>query len=221
MRVVVVAAGDGTRWGGYKGTEKHLVGVGGERLLDRTTRQFAAYADVHVVGVDGRYQTDYSTLHVLEDVWPTGTDADKFLSSQHLWSETSPTVVAYGDVFFTDDAVEATVKQAAEPGWTLVSRLNGSQLTGTRWGECFAQVFTPDQIENHRNMLYKVAELRKSGELKRCGGWEHYRLMAGGDPKRHADYGMRVEVDDWTEDFDYPADYDEWTRRRRAAGFDA
>ena len=42
--------------------------------------------------------------------------------------------------------------------------------------------------------------------------------MAGGDPRAHRDYGMRVEVDDWTEDFDYPRDYDLWRENRERRG---
>lgn len=218
MRTIVIAAGSGTRWGNYLGTEKHLVPVLGERLLDRTARLFAEFSEVHVVGLDERYETPYSTLHVLSDVWPTGTDADKFLSSEHLWAKDDTTIVAYGDVFFSD-AARGQIETVAGLGvWRLVSRLSESKFTGTPHGECFAQILPVGEQERHREMLYRVADLRLSGRLRRCGGWEHYRLMAGGDPKVHADYGVRLEVDDWTEDFDYPQDFDSWVGNRTAAG---
>ena len=38
MRIVILCAGDATRWGGYLGLPKHLVPIHGEPLLHRTVR---------------------------------------------------------------------------------------------------------------------------------------------------------------------------------------
>jgi len=45
--------------------------------------------------------------------------------------------------------------------------------------------------------------------------WAHYNLMIGRHP-HEAGFGPRyVEIDDFTEDFDSPGDYDAWVRGRR------
>ena len=38
MRYVIMANGKGSRWNNYEGIPKHLISIGGETLLQRTTR---------------------------------------------------------------------------------------------------------------------------------------------------------------------------------------
>lgn len=230
---IVIAAGDGTRWGNHTGVPKHLAPFHGEPLITRTVKQALAIADTVFPVVpedDDRYYDAISLVDAAErrrvrPVNPLHDDrwggVAKFMSSRDLWADPGWTAVLYGDVYFTPDAVMRVAEVAIDgsPGdWRLVSRLGPSRLTGTRWGECFAQVFHHGAIDRHLAALRACMAMEASGQLKRTGGWEHYRVVAGGDPRAHRDYGMRVEVDDWTEDFDFPDDYDQWRANRRAAG---
>jgi hypothetical protein len=201
--VVIACGGRSRRWGDYP-TPKHLLEVDGERLLDRTIRQASTFADVFVAGpydVPGRVDLEPH---------PLLGELNKFYDSRHVWAER--TVILFGDVYYTDEAMSAIAD--AEDEWVWVSRFGASDLTGCTHGEGFAQVFTESAQERHVEMLFRAAELKRRGVLNRAIGWEHYRLMAGGDPKPHRDYGMRLEIDDWTEDFDYPAEYETWLQRR-------
>src|SRR5690606_41440083 len=57
---------------------------------------------------------------------------------------------------------------------------------------------------------------RQDGTIWRNGGWEQYRAMAGLPDDQllhHADHGHATVIDDWTEDLDYPADWDGWCWR--------
>jgi hypothetical protein len=110
-----------------------------------------------------------------------------------------------------------TITSSEHRDWTLFCRPYGSEVTGSRHGECFAQSFYPEHIAEHKNALHKIANLYRQGKLRRCGGWEHYRVMSGARDDElniHAMRGRFVKIDDWTEDFDYPEDYILWTRRK-------
>lgn len=216
---IIMAAGDGVRWRDHLGVPKHLVSIDGETLVHRTARQANDRGwRVDVVGLDKRYPTPHSKLHLLPDAarWPTGTDADKFLSSRYLWSPDGRSIVLYGDVFFTDEAMNLIANFAVRD-WTLFCRFGPNKLTGHKAGECFAQSFWPEQQTRHLKLLKRGGDLVRRGKLPRYGGWEHYRLMVGLDPKQHVENGQFVEIDDWTDDFDTRGQFDRFIRRREAA----
>lgn len=212
MRTLIIADGEGTRWGGHLGVPKHLAPFDGEPLIHRTIRQFSELGDVYVVTSDSRYPippaVQYAPTHN-----PDNFDADKFLNSQPLWNPDGRTVVAYGDVWFSD-ALVARISGFQKREWRLFARQKRSMITGTRWGECFAQSFWPEHHQEHYEALRKIVAAYGSGKIKRCGGWEHYQAMQGLPLGRHRVRGRFVEHDDWSDDFDYPEDYDRWHRRR-------
>ena len=45
MKIIILADGEGKRWGNYKGVPKQLLRIDGETLLDRMIRQFKEYED--------------------------------------------------------------------------------------------------------------------------------------------------------------------------------
>lgn len=216
---IVIAAGEATRWAGHLGiTRKHHIVVDGERIIDRTVRLARQYADtVYVVarpGDDG-YDVPGAT-RVDARLDPGNGDADKFLSSAHLWSRDGRTVVIYGDCWFTEDAM-ARIFGETRREWLLFCRFGPSAVTGATSGECWAQSFWPEHIERHEQNLRRIAGLWRDGRLRRCGGWEHARAQGGASDhelRRHRRYPCMVEVSDATEDFDRPKDWDRWIARR-------
>lgn len=217
MRAIIIAAGEATRWQNYLGIPKHFAPVDGEPILFRTIRLLKErnITDVFVVGPDSdQYKIPGSTLYVPLKA-PENQDADKFLNSKSLWSKECRTVVFYGDVFFTDNAMDFIINFKSSE-WTLFCRFDKSSLTGTKWGECFAQSFFPSDISLHEEKLYYIADLKKRNIINRCGGWEHYRAMNGALEKqvnKHKRYQKHFIIDDWTDDFDYPEDYDRFIKK--------
>lgn len=231
MRTIIIAAGDGTRWDNFRDAPKHLVEIEGERLLDRTVRQFLEHGDVMVAGRDERYKVDGAQLFKprRNSAW---MEASKFLDTQALWNPNGRTIVAYGDVWFSDDAIKTIVNYESKE-WRLFARFGLSTITGGG-SECFAQSFWPKHIEEHKTALLQIAQYRSQKKLSRCGGWEHYRQMNGLHLKRHTlgecvNHGEPKElhtlecfdkirrfinIDDWTDDFDYPEDLTRWEERR-------
>lgn len=213
---IIIAAGEGTRWGNYKGVPKHIVKINGEPLLKRTVsliRKNDTNSTVYVVakGNDERYKVEGSAYYEAK-LNPLNFDADKFLSSKELWNKKGRTVVVYGDCYFTDEAMKA-IADYKDTDWTLFARYGPSSFTGCEWGECFAQSFYPDSVEKHHRGLVSLVEAIKNKVIDRCGGWEHYRWMVGADLKSHVKRGNFYEIDDFTDDFDYPEDYERWLKR--------
>jgi len=218
MRVIIVAAGEGSRWGNYKGVPKHLVEVDNETLLHRTVRLLKKYSiidDIFIVGPnDNRYKINETNLFVPKKT-PENFDADKFLSSEELWSKKTRTVIIFGDVFFTDEAIDTIINDNSSL-WMSYGRYSGSNITGSKYGEMFGHSFFPNDIEKHKRSLLHVIELVKKRLAKKGNGWEHYRVMQDVPDDKvniHKIYKNFIEINDWTEDFDYPQDYDMWIER--------
>jgi len=224
MRAIIIAAGEASRWKNHLGIPKHFAPVDGEPIIYRTVRLLRerSVVDIYVVGPadDPRYAIEGSTLFVPKKE-PHNQDADKFLNSRDLWDANGRTVVFYGDVFFTEYAMDSIVNFEGKD-WTLFCRFDSSQYTGTGWGECFAQSFYPKDIEEHKEKLYYIADLKRKNIIDRCGGWEHYRAMQGyrdHEVKEHLHRKGKVfEINDWTDDFDHPTDYERfienWKNRK-------
>ncbi len=209
IRAILIAAGEGTRWGNYTGQPKHLANFNGERLIDRTCRQLRerGIIDVFVVANTGDYANENSTLFI-PTLHPEYGDADKFLSSTELWDPQCRTIIFYGDVFFTDKALKK-ILEAERKDWTMFCRFGPSKVTGTPWGECFAISMLP---EHHQEALTALEELAAWGiPGRRVGGWEWLKRMNGVPYNQlhlHKRHGRSVEIDDFTDDIDFPDDYD-------------
>lgn len=169
--------------------------------------------NVYVVGPqDDRYNIEGSELYIPTKN-PRNHDADKFLNSASLWNTEGRTIVFYGDVYFTEDAMDKIVSSQIKR-WRLFCRFGKSSITGTLYGECFAQSFYPTDISKHQKSLEYIAALREKNIINRCGGWEHARAMHGARGRAvrvHRKYPGYIEINDWTDDFDKPQDYDRWT----------
>jgi len=217
MRAIIIAAGTATRWANYLDTPKHLISIDGEPILYRTVRLLKEnnVTDIHIVGpVDNRYKVDGCSLFV-----PVKNskmhDADKFLNSETLWSSVDRTIILFGDVYFTENAIN-TIINLKENTWLAYGRFFGSTITGSKYGELFGHSFYPEHIDNHKKALSRVVNLVDKRLAKKGNGWEHYRAMQSipdSEVRIHRRYDNFIEINDWTEDFDYPNDYDMWIER--------
>lgn len=209
VTAIVIAAGDATRWGEYRGIPKHLIAVAGEPILHRTARLLKQNTDtVWVVSKnDPRYHQHGANIYTIE---PGPSDADKFYSSRAIWS--GHTVIVYGDCYFTEDAIQTITQPVAD--WMLYCRPEASTITGSPYGECWAYSIPEHQLNLFREKLIWLAGMHELGETHRCGGWELYRALLNQDLHEHRMTTNYTIIDDWSEDFDYPSDYDMWLYRR-------
>jgi hypothetical protein len=211
-RVIVLAAGEASRWGNYLDVPKHFVDIGGEPLLHRTVRQFSSYGEIIITGPDAdRYHVEGASLYVPEAI-PESWDTKKFLDNVELWDPTGRTILLWGDTYYSDAAVK-TIMDHEPVDWLVYGRMSGSEITGCGYGEIFAYSFMSQAHRLLKSRLERLRWMRKHQRIGRCGGWEFYRLLSGAkNLNEHRNYGKFVEINDDTEDFDFPHDYQRWAQ---------
>jgi hypothetical protein len=208
-RVLILAAGEGSRWANYRGTPKHLAVIDGEPVIHRTVRQFSSYtSDIVVVG---EYQMQGSKLYF--PAVDVSREMNKFDSSMDMWLPNGRTVIVFGDVYFTDEAVRTIMTN--QDDWRFYLRPGPSSITGKDCKEIFAVTFDDSALDLFQSAVKKLRHFKTS-----AAGWSLFRLLTIGTPSAsHTDksmfnYGRHVVIDDWTEDFDYPRDLDNWEANR-------
>jgi hypothetical protein len=210
-RVIILAAGSGERWKDFRGTPKHLTKIEGKVLLERTCSQFLKYTDdVCVIGLDERYKVEGTSLYTIQSQNTHWRDAAKFLSSKNLWLNDGRTVLVFGDVYFTSEAVK-TIMKDKDP-FKFFLRTGPSELSGARWKEIFGLSFDQNMARTiGQNLLYLVS----MGQIQSQAGWALYRYMIGPAPSGMFENSHFVEINDWTEDFDFPEDLEIWEEHRK------
>lgn len=199
--VFILAAGSGTRWNNYRGAPKHRVVIEGEVLIERTYRQFSKYADKVIIVAN---ENDYFAQTYIPPENKAWRDIAKFYSSRDIWTE-GKNILVFADVYFTDDAVERIMNDPY--GLSFYLRSKGSHLTKKLWKEIWGIGFEGSSIPILESAILKIIE---SKENYSAGGWRLHDQLTQDKQRFNS-----VEIDDWTEDFDFPADIDTWEKRRK------
>lgn len=205
---IIICAGEATRWNNYLGVPKHLIKIGGETLIERAVKLIHKYKteevkiSIVVKDIDDKRYFVEGAETVEANLHPENLDSDKFFSSQHLWNKSGRTLVIYGDVWFSDEAMK-TIMEYKDEEWILFASV----------GECFVQSFYPKDLDKHLTALITARDAHLNGETIRCGGWEHYRAICGHPLTKHLIQGNFYEIKDLTDDFDYGSEYDKFMLR--------
>jgi hypothetical protein len=139
---IMIAAGNETKWENHLENSKHFILIDGQPLIQRTVHLLKEHSsNIYIVGKSDQYQIEGSTL-IIPTHNPKNFDADKFLNSAHLWNPSGRTIILYGDVYFSDDAMHRIMNYDVRQ-WTLFARFGASKLTCKKYGECVAQSFFP------------------------------------------------------------------------------
>jgi CTP:molybdopterin cytidylyltransferase MocA len=195
---VIVAGGEARRWKNYGGVAKHFIEIDGERLIDRTIRQSSALFDRTIAVVP---QFDYVSGVDHEIIAPEETRALepwKFLSSKDEWSSVRTTLL-YGDVYFTDSAIKKIA--ASEAKLAFLMRWDKSNRTGKPYGEIYAISFAASM---HEQIIAAMEDFTPDLSIPARAGWHLLNRLEGA--------ATVIEIDDETEDFDRPEDYERWMR---------
>lgn len=235
MRVLVLAQGTGRRWDDsdgrpYLGIPKHLVEVDGETLLARQVRQFTDRGcEVVVVAPDDpRYRVG-GRLVTLESTGPSGTNMDKFLATRHLWSTGGRTVITWGDFFYSDELADSIVNLDVDD-YHVWRRPGRSKVTGARWDESAAVNIPARMHDEIIAAAERVVRAIRDGVLVHPRNptadpshiRTHLAAMCGQHPalwakhRNQANLPNQTHFDDWSDDFDTPAEWRGWMGRRYA-----
>lgn len=215
MKILILTAGDETRWNNYLDTPKCLAPILGESLVGRTVRllaELAPDADVRIVTKnpkDPAYKFE-NTKRVGAKLNPGNGDIDKFVSSLHAWDPKQDLAILMGDVWWSKEVL------------TRVLEVPGTFQAVGRYvpdgGEIFGFTINREYQSRPKEIINALAPL--SPDYR--GGWALYRALEGLDLNDHSVDHRFVDVvetygDVWTEDFDGPEDWDNWCYRYAVA----
>jgi CTP:phosphocholine cytidylyltransferase-like protein len=220
------------RWDNYLGVPKHLIPIKGEPLIHRTQRLLIENGakDIFVTCNKENFST-----YLIEGCTPLESISNKnlnypdheFFSTKDLINKDGITVILYGDIYFSESIIKDIVSKQ-EKDWYYYGRRISSQITGKIYGEHFSWYFHSDFIPELLDSAYKACEITEDLVKKYSTNPElikypwtmeesskmTYRVMAKLDtldPHEVEDTHW-IEWDDETEDFDYPIDWDNWSR---------
>lgn len=205
------------RWKGYKAVPKQLVDVGGERLIERTIRQFSPFGEVVVVSGDKPLPLDPAVRQVRAENDPRLGDINGIVNARRYWSSSGRTTVLLGDVWFSDAAVAAIVEPRSD--WCLYGRPGWSTITGKKSDEQFAVGFEPADAVRIIAAAEQGGRLTRARKIRWTRFPQWFHIMHGlTDPKRidrapDVSLGNFVVIDDTTDDIDKPEDYEGLLRR--------
>lgn len=207
-RIIIPAAGKGTRWKNFRGTPKHLAIVDQEILIHRTIKQFSQHSDDIIVIAKSPDNIPVRVEHPLED---KTNDIAKLWSSNHLWSSTDRNIIIFGDTWFSEKAVDAITSNTDPIQFFM--RTGPSKYTGKAYKEIFAVAFDGEKTEFVRNVIKEIIKENKDGP----GAYLLFIKInkLNNVPRRHhfKNKNSFVEIDDFTDDFDHPNDLINWEKR--------
>jgi len=211
VRVIICCAGNRKRWGDHLGVPKQLAPINGIPLLHRTISQYKRYgcSNIYITAFDKEFhalQGDGVNVVVPKNsILPdTGTGY-----SSGFWSDIGRTIVSYGDVYFTEYAM-GVVATAPPNGLLWFGRYGPGKAQ--HCGELFCYSLPLDQQESFRKAIQYVVDAKARGETVRTTSWEVYRHLHGFDLGDHRVGEDWFEIDDATDDWDTPEDYDRWKK---------
>jgi tetratricopeptide (TPR) repeat protein len=220
--VIILCGGEATRWGGYLGEEiKQLIQVEGEILILRTIKELNSRGLYNITilcrGEDeNKFQSavcELANVCSISSIYRDGNPSNKYSSSENYWVNGVKNIILLGDVYYTSFALDKII-HFDDAAIQTFGRRGASTVTGCKYGEIFAFSFTDTQ-----KMGSSIALLRQLYEAKICtahaSGWSLNQIISNTNPNFITAFGNFTEIDDWTEDFDFPEDYIIWSEKRK------
>ena len=214
-----MAAGSSSRWDNYMNIPKHLVEIDGEQIIKRTIRLLKEYgiSNIYITVPEKGF---FGDLGVKEIVGSSEKEIDKFLNAkQHIGA-----TFLWGDCYFTENAIKKIVEN--EEDLMFFGNPEFNKYTGKPYGEIYAVKTNEEffkkaiEIEKHRDSMSRCASWELYGYILKnkipySGYYPHFEEKVDGmcikDPDKVSKYF--TEINDFTDDFDKPKDYDEWIKR--------
>ena len=196
MKYIIMADGKGTRWNNYHNIPKHLIEIDGETLLARTVRLLRendARADIVITSHDPRYEVPGARRYEPQN---NHLEIDRF--TEELIAD--DVCFLYGDTFYSESVIQ---KIADTPAEKLLFFGNERSIVAIK-------VADGALVRQH---VDRVRALFLAGKIEKCIGWQVYQSFEGlpfGEKTIAADY---ILIQDGTEDFNSPADYNRRTTK--------
>lgn len=188
---------------------KQLLVVDGETLLQRQVRLLKRHgvSEIYIASSNPEIEAEgairYTPINNLYEI-------DRFSSSSGLWNTEGETLYIYGDVYYTDLAMNVICALSARD-WLWFGRPHPSFIPEHGDPEVFAFRFQPQCHQFIMDNIDRVRTEYIEGRHHRCIGWDLMRSLAGlplSSPELPAN--QFVEISDITTDFDTLIEYQSW-----------
>lgn len=213
-RYIIQCAGEGSRWGNHLGVQKHHIAIDGETILNRTCRLLNNHIHTHDHIIVSGIQSNIDGVTSIIPKTNIDEDAYKFLSVEDYWSTDGYTTILFGDVFFSDEAIN-TIVNWNDNNYAFFGRYGKHKYTNCKIGEIFALKFHYSHNKLMHDAMIATIKERHAGKAKNSGGWRCYRYLQGIPLEDHSLKNNFISIDDITDDFDHPRDYDRWMKAYR------
>lgn len=213
--VVIMAGGVQPTFWGIDET-KHLVKILGEPILLRTVRLLLELCDYEITVITPSMRLEQYSRTLGQD--PRIRYVERPLVNEHKLCgalDATPArnpIILWGDVFFSRISLKRILNEASTEALEVYCRYGPSELTLKTWGEPFALRVR----DASRNKLYEsgvwVQEAFESGEIWRALEWEVFKKYAEFENfdgyRDHPNLSFYREINDFTEDIDFPEDHE-------------
>lgn len=221
---ILTIAGDGSRWGLHRGVRKHFVPIKGEPNLQRTIRLINANdkeAKIFI-GINPKYPLPEYYKHIVTTydgtIYKKDAESDRYFVSAPNWNREGRTVLIWGDVFFTENAIKTITKPCS--AWLRYGRPGACSYSKRKfWGEEFAISFHPEHHEDMLKACRTVERISLETGIQLYGaiysamlGMKDDVIVAESNSNRKNNHGNMIEILDLTDDFDFPQDYEEFLK---------
>lgn len=214
-RLVVVCGGRCLRWGNHLGVKKHFAPMDGVPILHRTLAQLRDEPDVFVVARSlpaPEYELGRPVVAAGGCSPSAYGDLRKIVSSRRVWNPDGQTVILFGDVWFSDAAIDK-IMSCTEP-WAMFGRPGPSVHTGKSWNENFALLFDSELHGWVDQVAARTVISHRAGKVPGVSLTQWYQHAVDRVEREWQvppdDESSFVVVDDRTEDIDYPVDWLRW-----------
>jgi len=213
-RAVIMAGGQGERWGNYLSIPKHLIEIDGETILNRMVRLLKCnnVNDIVIVGPkehDSRYNVTGTKLIASKGNCCLEYELyDNDGLDTNIIDSNKKTIILLGDVYYSESTINALVSKTTPMGFI---RFSGNTKNGVVHPEFWGFSF-------HPNLQTKLCEHMKNIDFNGAGtGWASgvifwdklYKFF-------HFDFNeINIFIDDVTCDFDVPTEYEQWLEYRK------
>ncbi|MEM9709410.1 MAG: NTP transferase domain-containing protein [Pseudomonadota bacterium] len=217
-KLILLGAGAMKRWNNHLGGPKFMAPVGGRPLLSDTIDRFRKLGTDDITFVTReKVPAASDTRQVVFSDNPDAAPSSKFLSSREEWNADGWTTLAFADVWWSSTALQLVDLEL--PGLIIfIGRKGPSRFTECAYGEIFALRFGAESHGIIENALAEVDALH-SKKTPQPSGWGLYRTLKSHLKDDGAAQAVFLDVDDYTDDFDFPRDYKRWTKNYESGNF--
>ena len=190
MKYIIMADGKGVRWNNYNDIPKHFAIVEGEPIIVRTVRllrEMDDSAEVIITSHDSRYDIPGARRHE-----PQNNVLEIDRCTEELIEDN--VCFLYGDTYYSEEALKRIMESETADMLFFGNRKSIVAIKVTD-GELF------------RSHVARVRNLFLEGKINKCIGWQVYQSFTGLPFGEKTIGDSFVILEDDTEDFNTPEDY--------------